>query len=362
MCMRVSLDKFSQAGNCPNITDTIFCYCSMSERCSSLCVPLTKFKIEKLCNDVINHREEATTMRQQNHHRNRRSSRHRVVALSFPPPFVRLACLIGIVVLIPFVYYNVFWTSQESIASAVPAVKFSGFRGSRGKNRLAIIIPFVGEGSEVIPPYLDMFCVAAGGSTSLVDFLLIHNGVLDEFNRDSCPPNVRFISLSHTEGFSQKLLRVMDLKDDEVTAVGSKDKLAKILAKHIIKYPYVLVEFKPALGHIFAEYIEDYSHWGYSDLDILFGDLQRWVTEDELNDFDIVTYGFGDQDRLYLRGQFTFHKNKDDINQIWRSCDYLHKLDQRFADVMSGAKSLHFESAEGCYSAAVLKRTDIKVK
>jgi hypothetical protein len=124
-----------------------------------------------------------------------------------------------------------------------------------------------------------------------------------------------------------------------------------------------LVEFKPALGHIFADYLKGYSHWGYSDLDILFGDLPRWMTPDELNDFDIVTYGFGDQDRLYMRGQFTFHKNDPEkINQLWRSCDYLSHMDKRFADVMSGQEHLHFESAEGCYSAAIFEHSDIKVK
>jgi hypothetical protein len=120
---------------------------------------------------------------------------------------------------------------------------------------------------------------------------------------------------------------------------------------------------KPALGHVFAEYLEGYSHWGYSDLDIIFGDLERWITQDELTEFDIVTYGFGDQERIYLRGQFTFHRNDPEkINQLWRPCEYLSKMDKRFAGVLSGEKHLHFESAEGCYSAAVLDRDDIKIK
>jgi hypothetical protein len=37
-------------------------------------------------------------------------------------------------------------------------------------------------------------------------------------------------------------------------------------------------------------------------------------------------------------------------------------MDQRFADIMSGNRRLHFESAEGCYSAAVLEQPDIRVK
>lgn len=250
---------------------------------------------------------------------------------------------------------------NSGLSSGIISSRFGG--KSHKQHRLAIVIPFVGEGPGAIPPYLELFCTAAAGSASLVDFLLIHSGVLDGYHGDACPENVIFISLNTIENFSKYLVRVIDHKADEDVAVaGSREVLAKILAKHVIKYPYVLVEFKPALGHIFAEFLEGYTHWGYSDLDILFGDLERWITPDELDDFDIVTYGFGDQDRVYLRGQFTFHKNAKGVNQIWRLCDYLSDMDKRFSQVISGEANLHFESAEGCYSAAVLQRNDVKVK
>ena len=68
-------------------------------------------------------------------------------------------------------------------------------------------------------------------------------------------------------------------------------KLLDTMIHFLRSNPYALVEFKPALGHIFANYIprKRYSHWGYSDLDIAFGDLSRWVTADELGLYDIVT-------------------------------------------------------------------------
>lgn len=173
------------------------------------------------------------------------------------------------------------------------------------KYRLAVVIPFVGDGPSSIPPYLNLFCAAARGSAPLVDFLLIHNGALDDTYIGESPENVYFINLGSTEALAEKLAKVLDGRE---VAKTSPELLAKILAKHILQYPYALVEFKPAFGHIFDEYLRDYSHWAYSDLDIAFGDLPRWITNDELENFDIVTYGFGDQDRVYLRGQFTFHK------------------------------------------------------
>lgn len=137
------------------------------------------------------------------------------------------------------------------------------------------------------------------------------------------------------------------------------DKLNSMLSRQIINLPYILVEYKPAFGHIFADYLKGYSHWGYSDLDVVFGDLNRWITDDEWNDYDIVTYGFGDQDKLYLRGQFTFHRNDAAyINQLWRGCKYLSEMDVRYAH----PDKLKFESAEGCYSQAVIKKEDVRVK
>ena len=43
----------------------------------------------------------------------------------------------------------------------------------------------------------------------------------------------------------------------------------------------------------------------------------------ELEDHDIVTYSFGDQEAIYLRGQWTIHRNSHQVSTIWRSCPHL---------------------------------------
>ena len=123
-------------------------------------------------------------------------------------------------------------------------------------------------------------------------------------------------------------------------------KLVKMVARTLVLHPYVLVEYKPATGHVFADYLGEYTHWGYSDLDIAWGDLPRWITPDELDGdkWDVVTYGFGDQDRAYLRGQFTFHRNDPErINQLWRGCDYLARADERYGSAVASLGTLHGE-------------------
>lgn len=55
--------------------------------------------------------------------------------------------------------------------------------------------------------------------------------------------------------------------------------------------PYYIVEFKPALGWLFREYLGEYSHWAYGDLDVLFGDMRNgWLEPEELKRFDIITF------------------------------------------------------------------------
>lgn len=233
--------------------------------------------------------------------------------------------------------------------------------------RIAIVLPFIGKGPESIPPYLGLFCTAAGGAAGLVDFLIFHPGVMETFAERTgahlCPTNVKFINLNSMENMARNyLLRLMDQIPEEEWELRSRDMMVRVVTHHLMSYPYALVEYKPTFGHVFADFLQDYTHWGYSDLDVVFGDLSRWITQEELTEYDIVTYGYGDQNRVYLRGQFTFHRNTHKINQLWRKCEYLSRLDQRFGKVISGEQKLKFESAEGCYSAAVLERKDIRVK
>ena len=254
---------------------------------------------------------------------------------------------------------------------------------------MAIIIPFVGD---YLPNYFDLFQLSASGSNQLADFLIFHTDVENiHIHAASAPPNVIFINIQTTHNLARLHTRIAD--QSELSATQLTD-LENQIADGFHRRPYTLCQYKPAYGHIFHDYIKKYSHWAYSDLDMVFGDLPRWVTKEELTNFDIVTYSHGDQDRAYLRGQFTFHKNDPtSINQIWRGCDYLsnrHKRDVNNFESGERAKRASLDenkkyirattpnviliffknahnlaslgAAEGCYSFEVLKREDINVK
>lgn len=90
--------------------------------------------------------------------------------------------------------------------------------------------------------------------------------------------------------------------------------------------PHVLLSLrtdKPTHGVVFAEYLTRYSHWSYTDIDMLIGDLPLHIEREELEQFDIFTYHFGDVFRLYLRGQFAAHRNSEKVNALWAQCPHL---------------------------------------
>ena len=55
------------------------------------------------------------------------------------------------------------------------------------------------------------------------------------------------------------------------------------------QWPRLVAEYKPAFGTIFSEYLANYTHWGYSDVDIVMGHMVRFLERSELIDHHIVT-------------------------------------------------------------------------
>eukprot|EP00977_Amphora_coffeiformis_P007983 scaffold1803_cov92-Amphora_coffeaeformis.AAC.6 len=268
--------------------------------------------------------------------------------------------------------------SSSSSSSAAAAADTE--QRQQTAQRIGIVLPFVGNGPADIPPYLGLFCTGAVGASNVADFLLFHNGVLSSSSSPSSQhttsstsssssiiraceqaPNVKLINLQSTVHLMELVATAL-LDRVEDWAIP-RDRFIPFLARHTDMLPYTLVEYKPALGHIFAKYLTEYSHWAYSDLDVLWGNVGRHLQPEDWVDFDIVTWGFGDQQRLYLRGQFTMHRNDPQrINQLWRDCPYLSRIDERFARAVKQEEEFKLESAEGCYSVAVLQYNDLAIK
>jgi len=106
------------------------------------------------------------------------------------------------------------------------------------------------------------------------------------------PANVKFFPMSFDE-----LRRNIALK----TGV---EKLASA--------PYKLCDFRHAYGEIFEGYIAGYDYFGYGDMDVLYGDLRKFLTDDVLR-YDIVSFhDFGTSGFLCL------FRNTPEIRSAYR--------------------------------------------
>jgi len=213
------------------------------------------------------------------------------------------------------------------------------------------LIPYIGES---LPAWFDVFAMTALTSHPLYDWYIF----ITDAQIRSVPSNVKVIQLTRVQLY--KRMATLDLMSN----ISPSQKLETLFEKLIDKYPYVLVEFKPCLGFIFSEYISSYSHWAYADLDTLLGRIDLLITPEHLQAYDIITVSFGDNNRLYMRGQLTIHRNTEVVNNLWRNCSHLNRIGQRLDKYFNGDDNSHkwsFQSAEGCYSRAVMDRKDLKI-
>jgi hypothetical protein len=219
-----------------------------------------------------------------------------------------------------------------------------------GKDRVAVLLPYLGKS---LPAWFDLFAFTASTSADLVDWFIF----ITEAPMKPVPANVHLVRLSRSDMFN----RLVNLDEGYSNSSAGRTALQAYFQYIIDVHPYILVEIKPALGFLFADYAEGYSHWAYADLDLLVGRLHQQLTPQLLSRHDIITLTFGDNNRLYMRGQLTVHKNNAMVRGLWRGCDYLSHIGKRLERFFVQHKHWDFHSAEGCYSRVVADDTRLSV-
>jgi len=147
--------------------------------------------------------------------------------------------------------------------------------------RIIIIVPYFGPF-----PVQFKFWLQSAYDNPTVDFLLITDQVL--VSRD----NVKVVSMTFSE-----------LK----TFIQAKFNF--LLS---IKSPYKLCDFKPAYGYIFQQYINDYDFWGFGDVDLVYGSIRSFYTDEILSKYKLIS-GFGHLS-LYENSDFCRNFYKTDCS------------------------------------------------
>lgn len=74
-----------------------------------------------------------------------------------------------------------------------------------------------------------------------------------------------------------------------------------------IESPYKLTDFKAAYGYIFSKYLEKYDYWGYCDVDLIFGDLSKFVMPKLYQGYE----------KIYQLGHLTLLKNNKKLTELF---------------------------------------------
>lgn len=85
--------------------------------------------------------------------------------------------------------------------------------------------------------------------------------------------------------------------------------------------PYKLCDLKPALGFIHEADIKGYDFFAFGDIDIIYGKIRDFITDDLLKNYDVI----GTHDRR-LSGHFAIFRNTDRYRQAFRNIPNWQKL------------------------------------
>jgi len=168
---------------------------------------------------------------------------------------------------------------------------------------IALVVVYLGK----LPKWINLFIQSCESNPDVNWFI---------FNDRSLPKhhgaNVKFIK--------------MDLKG--FNALASE----KLGLNVRIKETYKLCDFKPCYGVIFEEYLKGYDFWGHIDLDMIFGNIRKFITDDILENYDIIS---GDHRRTC--GCFNIFRNCKKIN-------YLYKGSNQYKEILEKSSGFcHFD-------------------
>lgn len=75
-----------------------------------------------------------------------------------------------------------------------------------------------------------------------------------------------------------------------------------------IEMPWKLCDFRPAYGEIFADDLVGYDFWGHCDMDLIWGDIRKFITDDILDKYE----------KIGFQGHSTLYKNTPEVNQRYK--------------------------------------------
>lgn len=145
---------------------------------------------------------------------------------------------------------------------------------------IAFVVPYFG----VLPKGFAYWLMSCE-TNSTIDWLIF----TDDHTKYNYPQNVKVTYCSFSD-IQKKAQKLYDFKIS-------------------LKRPYKLCDFKPTYGELFAEELRGYDFWGHCDIDLVWGNIRKFFTDDILSKYEKI----GNQ------GHCTIYKNTPEVNARYRT-------------------------------------------
>ncbi|MDD3204919.1 MAG: hypothetical protein PHS74_04180 [Lachnospiraceae bacterium] len=163
-----------------------------------------------------------------------------------------------------------------------------------------LIIPYFGP----FPSYFQLFLHSCETNPT-IDWTII----TDNVDKHDYPLNVHIVNST----FSELVQKIQTKFDFNIQ----------------LKTPYKLCDYRPMYGFLFPEIIRDYDYWGYCDVDVIYGDLRKFLTD------DVLIY-----DKVFELGHFSLIKNSKECNEL-----FMKPIKEKlfYKSVLSSNKNFNFD-------------------
>lgn len=151
---------------------------------------------------------------------------------------------------------------------------------------IIFILPYFGKW----PVWFDAFLVSISNN-STVNWLIVTDCKIPQ----KYPANIRFVTTTLNE---------------------LNDHINRVVDANVPLTPRKFCDLKPAYGEIFSEEINNFDFWGICDMDIIWGDIRKFITLEHLNSYDIIST-LEDM----VSGHFTLFRNNKTINSLYHDIE-----------------------------------------
>lgn len=115
-----------------------------------------------------------------------------------------------------------------------------------------------------------------------------------------------------------------------------------------LKAPYKICDFRPGFAEIFPSFIEGFDFWGYCDIDLLYGDIRAFITEEVLEKHD----------RVFYNGHISLYRNCEKMNSLYRYQETEYPA-VNYEECYSLRRAFYFDEFGGMYTKCLCNNISV---